>query len=632
MTTGNVEYRYGTRIHNKLVREVRARKCFSERKLSFRYKAWREADEQQQLYIKESEADKIAKSNRTSSGIVDFVKIEIPYSFGMMMSLHTYLCSVFLGGRTPILQYDGRHGESEDRVLAVESLMDYQTYVGKHILPYYIWLYDACKYGVGVIGDYWVSEKHRVSSVKVEDELYLGTPTGKKVKSRITEVVDGYSGNRLFNTRPDKFFPDPRVTYAEFQKGEYAGRETYSSWNDIKTGALDGQYFNVEFLEKKLSGRGEEYNQNRSEQVMFPEPSDVIFEGDTQSKGYVKLWEFYIKVIPKDWGLGDGKYPEMWVFTVANDDVLIECSPVPNYHAEFPFSVIEQEIDGYSLFKRGVMEQAKPLNDIITWLFNSHFFNVRASLHNQFVYDPMMLDMKDVLDPNPGKRIKIKPAGQGRDLRTMFQQVPVNDVTRSHLSDQEMVGSMMQRMNGIVDNLQGLVNTGGRKTATEVRGAQNAGIGRQRTVAEYMDAMGFTNHAQRLLQNTQQFYDLERKYKIAGDVANPNSFMEIRPEDIAGFYDFTPVDGTLPIDRFAQANLWKEVLLGIQQMPQVAQRYDVAKMFSWMAQLSGLKNVKRFELQMQAPDANPTAGNVVPMKELRNLNEPGQVPGVGPTG
>ena len=74
------------------------------------------------------------------------------------------------------------------------------------------------------------------------------------------------------------------------------------------------------------------------------------------------------------------------------------------------------------------------------------------------------------------------------------------------------------------------------------------------------------------------------------------------PEDIAGFYDFVPVDGTLPIDRFAQANLWKEILLGMAQMPMIAQQYDIGRIFEWMSQLAGLNSIRQMRIQ-PTPDS-----------------------------
>ena len=35
-----------------------------------------------------------------------------------------------------------------------------------------------------------------------------------------------------------------------------------------------------------------------------------------------------------------------------------------------------------------------------------------------------------------------------------------------------------------------------------------------------------------------------------------SEFVNVSEEELAGFYEMIPVDGTLPIDRFALSNLW----------------------------------------------------------------------------
>ena len=54
------------------------------------------------------------------------MNIDIPYAYAQMMSAHTYFCSVFLS-RNPIWQMQGRHGEPEMNVQAVEALLGYQA-------------------------------------------------------------------------------------------------------------------------------------------------------------------------------------------------------------------------------------------------------------------------------------------------------------------------------------------------------------------------------------------------------------------------------------------------------------------------------------------------------------------------
>ena len=123
--------------------------------------------------------------------------------------------------------------------------------------------------------------------------------------------------------------------------------------------------------------------------------------------------------------------------------------------------------------------------------------------------------------------------------------------------------------------------------------------------------------------------------------------LEVSPDDIAGAWDFVPVDGTLPIDRFAQVNMWTQLLQQMAQSPQVLQSYDLGKIFSWVAQLGGLKNVNQFKIETDSPEAlaqQAQAGNVVPINGQQGGNPggatgaaggtpvPTQTPAVGPSG
>jgi hypothetical protein len=61
--------------------------------------------------------------------------------------------------------------------------------------------------------------------------------------------------------------------------------------------------------------------------------------------------------------------------------------------------------------------------------------------------------------------------------------------------------------------------------------------------------------------------------------------------------------------------------------PQVAMQYDVGKIFAWMAQLGGLKNINQMKLQAQVvPDAQlqqqAGAGNVIPLRAGAGVGSP----------
>jgi hypothetical protein len=111
-------------------------------------------------------------------------------------------------------------------------------------------------------------------------------------------------------------------------------------------------------------------------------------------------------------------------------------------------------------------------------------------------------------------------------------------------------------------------------------------------------------------------------------------FVDVTPEAIAGSYQFIPVDGSLPIDKFAQANLWRTLLGEMKQIPPLMAQYDIAKIFGYVAQLSGLKNIEQFRIQV-VPDglaqAQAQQGNVVPLGGKANAGS-SSVPIAGDTG
>lgn len=626
-----------------LSERCRERIKMSRDAMSRRYDQWATNEDQFKAYIPEKDADALRRTQRTQQGKPQYTTIEVPYSYSVGMTMHTYFTSVFLS-RSPVLQYTGRHGESDMQVQAVEALIDYQLNVGMNMVPLFMWLFDPIKYSVGWIGLYWDKETVQCRKRVKKPRQFLGMdiPGTEHEVDEVEEVI-GYEGNRYYNIRPQDAFPDPRVTMWNFQKGEFFGRYMELSWAEVVAGAEAGKYFNIQRLRTPTSDRGErDTGSANSSELPDSEWNQYVRVGDEMntSAPVVKSYELYIKLNPREWGLADSNRTEIWVFTFRADDYSVfGAQPLGLYHGKFPIDVLEQEPDAYNLFSRSAMEIMKPINDAITWAVNSHMYNVRAALNNQFIYDPSMLYSKELENPNPGKLLKLKPAAYGRDVRTMLHQVPVADITRGNIGDMQMLGDLMQRLTGVSDNIMGVVNQGGRKTATEVRQSATLGINRLKTICELYSAMGFASLSQKTVQQTQQFYSEEKQFKIVGDLATfAPGFARVTPDVIAGFYDFVPVDGTLPVDRFAQANLWQMMLAQVAKVPQVAQGYDLGRIFAYVASLAGLKNVQQFKIQPMAPEVlqnRVAAGNVIPLEaSQRDLGLPPdqmQVPGMGAT-
>jgi hypothetical protein len=617
------------------------------------YDKWEDAEKKFVAYVEPTEGNERRRVKR-DNGDPQFTTIEIPYSYAVLMTAHTYWSTVFLG-RSPVFQYTARHGEVEESVQGIEALMDYQLNVGEMLVPLYIWLLDKAKYGLGIVCDWWEEEEIVVSSIEERQVTYLGLPVfGKTERVRSSKRVKGYAGNKIFNVRPFDWFPDPRVALIDFQRGEFCARKIDLSWNEVVKGKASGKYFNVDALKDKIKTKQQQDDQNygftgvrNNGTQVIERPAKNVY-ADKLDQGFTTAVVMDIELVPADWDLGSSKYPEKWVFTLAADEVIIEARPHGAYHGKYPYQILEYEIDGYSLIPRSMMELLEPLNDTLTWLVNSHFHNVRKVLNDQLIVDPSRIVMKDLNDPTSGRIIRLKPEAYGTDARMAVYQLQTVDVTQSHLKDSQSVIDLIQRVTGVTDNVMGMVNAGGRKTASEVRISSSFSTNRLKTGAEYDSALGFGPLSQMMLQNTQQYYDQEKQFKIAGNMLGKQNIMMVDPEMIQGFYDFVPVDGTMPIDRFAMANVWRELMTQMAQIPPLLQTYDLGAIFAYVAKLAGAKNIDQFKIKIVDDGVlqqKLQAGNVIPIPGAAGpgtvngqegaapaVAEPGQISGMGRTG
>ncbi len=612
----SIEVKPGSKLHQALLKAVDERKKFSQRKMTDFHKQWDAADDAMRAYIPEKDQDRKRKNEKKYKGEVDYVTLEVPYTYAQVMTAHTYWSTVFLS-RSPVWQFSARHGEAQDSVDAIEAVHDYQCKVGQQVPVIFNWIYDWARYSLGVVGIYWENEVKVISSMEDVPMTFLGVPIpGKTKRERVEKEVPGYVGNRLYNIRPYDFFPDPRVPIWRFQDGEFVIREGSEGWSDLLACAQSnpGYYVNIDHLKKLLAEKKnqpygyENVGSPRVDLPLGPEESAL----DQPGAGFIKIQEMYIKLIPSMWGLGDSKRVQKYLITVADGSTVICVKPLGYLHDMFPFAVFEGNFGSDGFAKWGVGEVIKPLTEVITWLINSHFYNVRKVSNDTRVVDPTAIVMKDLerVMQGAGGIIRLKPEAYGRDVRTFINQLQNVDATQGHLGNIQFIEQMIQKTGGIVDNLMGAQNTSSsRKSATESRISANSATNRLKTPAEYNSALGFDMAARIQISNTQQLLDIQRKYAIAGNtMGTAKKFQDVSPEMIAGFYDFVPVDGALPVDPMAKAMFWKELIIQMAQRPEMAMRWDIDGMIAHMMKMQGERNIERFRIQVLPPGMAPSPG------------------------
>jgi len=269
---------------------------------------------------------------------------------------------------------------------------------------------------------------------------------------------------------------------------------------------------------------------------------------------------------------------------------------------------------GYSPGGMSMVEMLEPIQEGMSWLLNSHIHNIRGIINNSFILDPNAVDMTSFKDGRPGKLIKLKPSAVGRDVRTVIQQLQMYDATAQHVSDIEVLRRIGDTISAVNDNLRGVQQAGGRKTATEVRTATENGASRLVMQARLISAQAMVDQAEQMCINMQQLMTEPFMMKVVG-IDGLSRLTQIAPDNLIGDFNFPVTDGTLPLDKIALLDVWKEIFMQVASNPMLMQMYNVQQIFEYIAELSGARNIEKFKVQ-------PSPG-------MQGI-PPGPVPGLGP--
>jgi len=610
----------GTKLHSKVLDYLVSRLDMSEREMQKFYPRWRAGEKRTQAYIDLPDWEKTLKDMNDSGKAPKVVSVTVPYTFATIWTIVTYLIHTF-AGRKPMFQVSSYKKESIKAAEMMEKVMQYNadhTRLIKHLFQYF---QDGEQYGVGILRTRWekTTAKRTVWTTQQTGAGFFGLGGGsKRIKTRQDRVI--YAGNEVVSQDPFMFFPDPRVPMHEVNKrGEFVFWRNFDGLHSLKREESAGRFkwiANAGNLPHNKVTIGDSSRSLLAAGTSHPGQRENMYDGKVGN--YIQIDQGTVEIIPAELGLGVSTKPEKWLFTIANKHQIVQAEPFDYDHGSHPVAVIEPYTMGYGFGQAGISDYLGPTQDTLSWLINSHIDNVRTALNNMFIVDPSMVEMQDLKNPEPGKIIRLKQTAMGKDVRSALQQLGVTDVTSSHMRDFELFMKMGDSLSSITDNIRGLQDSGGRKTATEVRTSGEASASRLASHARLISAQGIVDLAEQMSLNNQQFLDEEFYVQLLGEQGKEVG-QQINPEQLVGDFYYPVHDGTLPIDRVAMLDIWKEIFLGVAQDEQLRSEYSLPKIFEYLAELGGAKNIDQFKVNLNAAPqgADPTqaiqAGNAVPV-------------------
>jgi hypothetical protein len=597
--------RPGSELHGKVLDKLRAMFKYSRDEMTKHHARWNWMEHKIQAYLMaEDYAEQVRIFNNNRGAPPEPVKVVVPYTYATIHAAATFLASVLLG-RRPIFPLMATGGSTVEKARYMEQALqaNIEASKGYEVLWQFIW--DSLVYSFGVVRIGWKEEYGK--SFRIVD--------GQRSQ------VEGlkYAGNALIAVDPYSFYPDPRVPIHEVsRRGDFVFWEVAESKLSLEAmaKAKDSDLRWVkEGLDKNDSGRvaGElpAVSDSRRRARLGTagdwslSPSNVV--------GFVMRREGTVWIRPKDWGLSESEDRELWKFSWINDRQIIQAAPLGMAHERHPVATTEPTSFGHEFGSLSASDMITPFQDLISWLVNSRMENVRTTINNQFLVDPARIEMQDLRTPAAGRTIRLKQAAMGLPVQEAFMQLQVQDVTMGHINDIQALRMLADATTGINDNMRGVQTAGGRRSATEARMSMQAGASRLSQMAVRISAQGLTDAAEQMIMNIQQFMPNEMWVQSTGDDGTFGNTL-LTPDMILGTFNYQISDGSLPYDKMALLEVWKEVFFGISRDPELRQQYNLGEIFDYMAKLGGAKNIDAFRRQVQqqpnvmAPGQQPPAG------------------------
>ncbi|KKL44712.1 hypothetical protein LCGC14_2362930, partial [marine sediment metagenome] len=275
------------------------------------------------------------------------------------------------------------------------------------------------------------------------------------------------------------------------------------------------------------------------------------------------------------------------------------------------------------------LEKLYGLQGTLDWMFNTHVANVRKAINDSIVYDPYYINSNDLKNPGPGKLIRMRrPAWGAGKIKDSIMQLPVVDITRGHLADSAFIVEWMNRVGMVNEAMQGALRQGGpeRLTKAEFQGSAAGGFSRLERMAKIISLQSMQDLGYMLASHTQQLMEEETYVKASGEWEqvlmdefgkNPDMLrqgrLKVDPFDLLIDYDLKVRDGSIPGSKSSEVMV--RMFDMIAKVPELAQKFDLVRIFKHIARESGVPNVDDFVrvqvMEDEQVERQVDAGNLV---------------------
>lgn len=576
----------GSDLHNTVRGKLDAMLRFSKGKMSNHYNRWNLNEQKVQAYTYLNDYEAVVNNlQQKGASPPEPFKVIVPYSYATLHAAATFIATVLLG-RKPIFPLLATRGTQADASRYMETAIQSQLDASRAYETLWQGIWDSLNYGFGPARITW--EERTGQAIRW---------TGGR-RELMTSTT--FAGNVVSAVDPYSFFPDPRVPIHQCNvRGDFMFSEMSISETVLKDMARGNQLSWVEEGIKWVkSGQRNQVVGDSNRRVRIGQGVSIENK-PVNVTGFHLLAEGTVRLVPKEWGLGSEEDSALWKFSWFEGGQIMQAEPLGMIHNQHPYIAPEPTTFGHDFMSLSMSDMIGNFQDILSWLVSSRMENVRSSIQNSFAVDPARIDVGDIRSSAIGRIIRLKQTAMGMPVKDAIMQLMVQDVTMGHLSDMQNMRVLADTITGVNDNMRGIQTAGGRRSATEARIAMQNGGGRLSQHAVRISAQGYHPMVEQMISNTQQFMPDEMWAEVSGDEKQQSQLLT--PDMLCGSFNYQVSDGTLPFDKMALVEVWKEIMMGVAQDPELRQQFDIGKIFGETAVLGGAKNIDAFRKQQQPP-------------------------------
>lgn len=336
----------------------------------------------------------------------------------------------------------------------------------------------------------------------------------------------------------------------------------------------------------------------------------------------VEMTTMYLRIIPADFGIIAPAKNQMqiWQMRILNGSLLISARRVLSAYGRLPILFGQPLEDGMDYQTQSIAEMQIPIQTAATTMFNVRFSAARRAVSDRALYDPTMVDTKDVNSKTAAPKIpvRINPLAKN-SIRDAYHPIPFDmRGTETAFQDVASLVEFSKQLSGVNAPRQGQFQRGN-KSVQEWQDTMGGSDGRMRLTALCLEHQVFIWLKFMLVLNIYQFGDNAKVVSQRTGETLDIDITELRRHVLS----FKVADGYTPKSKLASTEMLTTGMTLLMNSPVLQQSYGpmLPNMYAHMMSLGGVKNLDQYspdsqtqqkQMQQQGLMAPPAGGGLPP--------------------